>query len=41
MEKFICVCGKEFENIVALKHHQISCKICRQAKIDFYIKEIF
>lgn len=37
MEKFKCICGKEFENIVALKHHQISCKICRQAKIDFYI----
>ena len=36
MEKFICVCGKEFPNQESLRGHQARCKKCTELRNLFY-----
>lgn len=36
MEKFICLCGKEFPNQESLREHQSRCKKCTELRNSFY-----
>lgn len=38
MEKFKCICGKEFESEKRLKYHRLNCHTCKEAREKFYNK---